>query len=43
MDAKQENNPKEFILTLPHFFITALSEASEKLSLRLLKESPWCK
>ena len=37
MDVKKENNPKAFIFTLPHFFfIAALSEASEKLTLRPL-------
>ena len=38
MDVKPENNRKAFIFTLPHsfFFIAALSEASEKLNLRLL-------
>ena len=35
MDEKQEINPKAFIFTLPHsFFIAALSEVSEKLTIR---------
>ena len=40
MNVKQEINPKAFIFTLPYFFfIAALSEASEKLTLRLLYKS----
>ena len=36
MDVKQEINPKVYIFTLPHsFFIAALSEASEKLTIRV--------
>ena len=38
MDVKQEINPKAFIFTIPHtkaFFIAALSEASEKLTIRV--------
>ena len=36
MNVKQEINPKAFIFTLPHsFFIAALSEPSEKLTIRV--------
>ena len=36
MDVKQEINPKAFIFTLPDsFFIAALSEPSEKLTIRV--------
>ena len=36
MDVKQEINPKAFIFTLPHsIFIAALSEASEKMTIRV--------
>ena len=39
MDVKQEVNPKAFIFTLPNtkaFFIAALSQASEKLTIRVI-------
>ena len=37
MDVKQEINPKTFKFTLPHsFFIAALSEALEKLTIRVI-------
>ena len=36
MDVKQEINLKKFIFTLPQsFFIDALSEATEKLTIRV--------